>query len=285
VVLVDEASMATLPNLFYAGCLATEQVILVGDPRQLPPIVQSSVPQVRRALGRTIFDVTVPEPETSPLVVMLDTQYRMHPSIARLVSELYYGGKLKTGVSRESLAAITEAPPHPGEALVLLDTASTTACQARAGSSSRINPAAAVLAVELARAALHGGAESVAVITPYADQSREIQALLRRHQDAGAVECSTVHRFQGRERDVVILDLVDTSPLRPGVLLAGASSDGAAERLLNVSLSRARGKLVIVADVAYFLREAPNSPVARMLERVTGLTVTRHAGPPTPGET
>jgi superfamily I DNA and/or RNA helicase len=80
-----------------------------------------------------------------------------------------------------------------------------------------------------------------------------------------AVECSTIHRFQGRECDVVIIDLVDAAPLRPGVLLAGGAARSDAAQLLNVSLSRARGKLVLVADVGYFEEHAPGGVVAAIL--------------------
>ncbi|HSD86372.1 MAG TPA: C-terminal helicase domain-containing protein, partial [Kofleriaceae bacterium] len=100
---------------------------------------------------------------------------------------------------------------------------------------------------------------SIAVITPYAAQASEIRRLLAARRIGDAVECSTIHRFQGRECDVVILDLVDAAPMRPSALLADAPN------LLNVSISRARGKLVIVADVAYFESAAPDGIVVAML--------------------
>ncbi|HEX8107232.1 MAG TPA: AAA domain-containing protein, partial [Kofleriaceae bacterium] len=76
--------------------------------------------------------------------------------------------------------------------------------------------------------------------------------------------CATIHRFQGRECDVVILDLVDAAPMRPGLLLSGGLRSDAAQ-LLNVSLSRARGKLILVADVGYFEAQAPGSAVTAIL--------------------
>jgi hypothetical protein len=63
----------------------------------------------------------------------------------------------------------------------------------------------------------------------------------------------------------VILDTVDTTPLTPGVLLTDQSPFSSAKNLLNVSLSRARGKLIIVADVAYFNRTAPGSLINELL--------------------
>jgi len=109
------------------------------------------------------------------------------------------------------------------------------------------------------------------VITPYADQAREIRARLSRLDRAAAkhgIECSTVHRFQGHERDLVIFDTVDTVPLPPGVLLSGRRAGSAAPNLINVSLSRARGKLILVSDVDYFERQAPGSIVTTTLRRM-----------------
>jgi superfamily I DNA and/or RNA helicase len=258
-VLVDEASMAVLPSLFYSACLAREKTVMVGDPRQLPPIVQSSAPYVRRAMGRSIFEVGVTDPEASDVVVMLDTQYRMHPEIGELVSRLFYSGRLRHGAGTKDRSTIAERAPYAGRALVVVDTAGTTRCSTRPGSFSRSNESSAALCVELAADALAAGIGSIAVITPYADQAREIQRRLAERGDGARVECSTVHRFQGHERDMVIFDTVDAAPLRPGVLLSGRGEGASAANLINVSLSRARGKLVIVSDVEHFRTHAPDS--------------------------
>ena len=257
--------MAVLPSLFYAACLAREKTLMVGDPRQLPPIVQSSSPYVHQAMGRSIFEVTVPEPETSDVVVMLDTQYRMHPDIGELVSGLFYSGRLHHGADAGPLAAIAARAPYPGRALVVVDTTGQTRCENRSGGFSRINPHSAAICERLVLAALAEDITSIGVITPYADQAREIRTRLARLGGAAArVECSTVHRFQGHERDMVIFDAVDAAPLRPGVLLSGQGPMSHAANLINVSLSRARGKLVIVADVDYFRTFAPHSLVNRI---------------------
>ena len=62
VVIVEEASMAVLPILFFSACMAKEQVIVVGDPTQLPPIVQSRDAFVQKALRRSIFAIAAPSP-------------------------------------------------------------------------------------------------------------------------------------------------------------------------------------------------------------------------------
>lgn len=275
-VIVEEASMAILPTLFYCASLARDRVILVGDPQQLPPIVQSPEPYVYRAMGRSIFAVTVPEPHASDLVVMLDTQYRMHPQIGGLVSDLFYDGRLRHSDSTSATEAIAARSPFPGHPLVLVDTEGHTTCATRPGAYSRFNEQTARLCVDLAVEAVREGMESVAVITPYAEQARLIRDLLPGDRAlAGRIECRTVHRFQGGERDMVILDTVDTEPMAPGVLLAGSQPGSSAANLINVSISRARGKLVVVADREFFRRRAAGQVITRVLDRVaaTGLRV------------
>ncbi|HEY1816063.1 MAG TPA: AAA domain-containing protein [Kofleriaceae bacterium] len=264
--IAEEAGMATLPSLFYAASLCDRRAIVVGDPRQLPPIVQSNDGDVRRAIGRNIFDVTVPEPATSPIVAMLEVQYRMHPAIGSLVGALFYGGRLVHAA--DHVDEIAARAPFPGRALVVDDTRST--CERSAKGSSRINLVSAERTAELALEAVRAGHASVAVITPYAAQAAEIRRLLAARRIADAVECSTIHRFQGRECDVVLIDLVDAHPMRPSALVADAPN------LLNVSISRARGKLVIVADVAYFRAVDPGGLVTSMLRAARdGLALVR----------
>jgi superfamily I DNA and/or RNA helicase len=185
---------------------------------------------------------------------MLDVQYRMHPAIGSLVGGLFYGGRL---VHQTDVADITARAPFPERAVVVVDTVST--CERSARGSSRINLVSAERTANLAHEAVRAGSTSIAVITPYAAQAAEIRRLLAARRIADAVECSTIHRFQGRECDVVVIDLVDAHPMRPSALVADAPN------LLNVSISRARGKLVIVADVAYFEAADPDGLVTKLL--------------------
>ena len=265
VVIADEASMAVLPALFYAACLGNRKTIMVGDPCQLPSIVESNDDYVRKVMGRNIFEVAVAEPLSSPLVAMLDVQYRMHPIIGALVSDLFYSGRLNHGGDMSRLESLAALEPYSGYPLIVLDTARRTSCQQGAG-QSRINVKTADACVDLAIRAARSGAESVAIITPYADQARTMRALLKRQADsARGIECSTVHRFQGQECDVVILDTVDADPMKPGVLLNERGPRSIAQSLINVAISRARGKLVIVADVRYFELRAPEGIVTKMI--------------------
>jgi len=132
------------------------------------------------------------------------------------------------------------------------------------GDFSRYNPESAHKSVELARQAAASGF-SVAVIAPYRKQVSHIQRLLK-EVDSDLIDCATVHRFQGHERDVVILDITDAPPMEPGVLLGGRGPASSSANLLNVSVSRARGKLIIVAAVDYVRRRAEGTVLAQVLE-------------------
>ncbi|MBT3296147.1 MAG: AAA family ATPase [Verrucomicrobia bacterium] len=270
VVIIEEAGMAILPTLFYCAGLGSKKAIAIGDPRQLPPIVRSRDSYVHQAMGRNIFEVTVPEPHTSEVVVMLDTQYRMHPIIGSLVADLFYDGRLLNADSTLERNSIAGKAPYPGQPLTVIDTGGSTTCTTAEGSYSRMNEQTAAICVSLAAEAIDDGMESIAIVTPYVQQSRLIQKQLRAaHISGDRVECRTVHRFQGNERDMVIFDTVDTHPMKPGVLLAGRKGRTSAPNLINVSISRAKGKLVIISDVSYFHLNAPGSAIDRLLTAAT----------------
>jgi hypothetical protein len=263
VVVVDEASMAGLPVIFYCAGLARKRAVFVGDPRQLPPIVEAPDSVVRATLGRTVFDVKGRGTEEADGTVLLDTQYRMHPAIGGLVSELFYQGHLESPPPRPDLVRLVDSEPFPGSPLVVVDLAGTQHRCERHGPSSRINRASAELAVRLATVSARSGA-SVAIITPYAAQARLVRAMVASSSAPAEIACATVHRFQGAEADVVIIDLVDGAPLRPGLLLNDQSPGSAARALVNVSISRARAKLIVIGDLSYFGQQA-GGPVVELL--------------------
>ena len=280
VVIVEEAGMAVLPAVFFCSSLASEKVLAIGDPRQLPPIVQSSDPYVFRAMGRSIFDVSISDPDDSDTVALLSIQYRMHPDIGSLVSELYYGGRLNHDITMKDRQSIADRKPGQGHPLVLVDTGDLGKCGTLEGSYSRFNETTAGLSAQLAEEAVGDGITSIAVITPYVEQSRRIRHLLL-EKHLRKVECRTIHRFQGNERDVVIIDMVDGEPYAPGILLAGSAAGSSAANLLNVSISRARGKLIVLADLDYFREKASGAPIGKLLEEMERRAHVLRPGRPT----
>jgi len=256
-VIVDETSMATFPFVVAAALRATRRLLLFGDFRQLPPIALATLPPARQWLARDAFDVAgvraaVDRGEADARVSLLDTQYRMAAPVADVVSEFAYGGRLRSAPAVAAVRPLADLEPWPGAAVVLVDTSglgATCARDARSGAWSRANPIHALLAVALAIRAARGAA-TVGLVTPYRAQARLLAAGVAALGGGALTTAATVHRFQGSERDLVIFDLVDGPPESGASQLTGRDAEQAL-RLLNVAISRARGKLVVLANVPF----------------------------------
>ncbi|HVE63427.1 MAG TPA: AAA domain-containing protein [Mycobacteriales bacterium] len=279
VVVVDEASMVMLPMAVYVGGLAQHSVVVAGDFRQLSSIVTTPDRTARRWLATDAFtEVGIPrqlaEGDPPAHLAALRTQYRMRRPIADLVTALYYDDNpLRTGRADRDVTTgrllPTEAP------LVYVDTGLLGAWAGYQGRGSRFNPLHAVLIAELVEAlapapdVLGSGdrADStLGVVTPYAAQERLVAGLLSdRHGRVARGWSSTVHRFQGNEKDAIVLDLADSVGVGPGPGARARGRDDAESRLLNVAVSRARDCLVVVADFAYLRRRTPRGAVVRRL--------------------
>lgn len=280
-VIVDEASMVPLTNLWFAAMLAGRRVVITGDFRQLPPIAAAADPEeypmAARWLGRDVFqeagvvDGAGMVNLQDPRLTTLRKQYRMHPKIGDAVNVLIYerdGHPLEHRADEAELAPTIKALPVPGAPLVLCNTAQANPwCAREPGGYSRYNIYSAVASVRLAAAALADGVKRVGVVAPYRIQVRLIQAIVQEYGlPPDQVEVATVHRFQGGERDLIVLDLVDGPPYKVGRLLRGGFPTEAA-RLLNVACSRARAKLIVVAHVPYLeARLSPADSLAELLQ-------------------
>lgn len=283
-VLVDEVSMAYVPQVFFAAGLARKSVVVLGDFRQLPPIALSEAPLVERWLKTDVFDhagitKAVNDGGFHPRLVMLEVQSRMHPAISAFPSVNVYGCRLDDAPHmHEERAPIVAAPPFPGDAVVLLDVSGLgcfchqDATARRASTSSRYNPLSALVATWVAGQAIEGGSLSLGVIAPYSTHARLLLALLRDlYPKALTISphletpyAATVHRFQGSERDIMVFDYVDAYPMKaPGAPLCSQKKTDQAPRLLNVAITRARGKLVVVADTSYILSRVGSDSIHR----------------------
>lgn len=275
-VLLDEASMAYLPQVFFAASLARRRLVISGDFRQLAPVALASTPAVNRWLKQDIFEQTgitaAFASGKTPEVAILRRQHRMHPAIAGFANDTVYGGLLYNAPGTATRAGLAAAPPFPGASLVLADLSELPAlCYRHQG--SRYNPLSAVLALILAQQLIQGGL-SVGLLTPYAAQARLLNTLAAgllgpagARSETEGLTAATIHRFQGAERDAVVLDLVDAFPQRgPGVLLSRREG-GAAQRLINVAVTRARGKLVVLAHREFLAGRLPGDAAVRQLFR------------------
>ena len=256
-VIIDEASMAYIPHCTFVSTLARYRIGIFGDFRQLGPVSQGKTSAVKEWLQRDIFDeagitAQVTAGRNDDRMVLLKTQYRMHPEIADIPNKLFYGDQLKNG---EGVIGKTETArnlaPDPGHALVFYDLSQAGShCLRDQESHSRFNVISALLSADLAYRA-EKEQEGIGIITPYNAQSRLIHRLI---QDAklSKTKAATVHRFQGSEQSLIIFDAVDTAPQRrPGKLLQGGMQS-TAMRLANVAISRAQGKFISLIDYRFF---------------------------------
>lgn len=258
--IVDEASMAYPAQVAMAAALASDRLAIFGDFRQLSPIVISEDPGTRALLGRDVFDLAgvvsaVDSGSHVPDLSMLRLQYRMHPGLRELVSDFAYAGLLEDGTGvAERTAPLAMRTPRSGDAAVVVETSSFGARNWRdSNGNSRWNPISAIWALKIA-AEIAESECTVAVLTPYRAQAFLLGAIVRGLGYRDRITVGTVHRFQGAERDAVVLDLVAGPPLPvPGVLLEGPVGD----RLVTVAASRAKGKLVALISPELFSCPGP----------------------------
>ncbi len=280
VVVVDEASMLMLPLVYYAAGLARTSVTVAGDFRQLPPIVMSDEQLAAEWLKCDVFEKAgVPQRlkrrESTPQLVALGTQYRMREPICAVVNKLFYAdqplrsdpsvnhGGFDFPLATTPLLYVDTAPFHPWVAL-------------RIGTYSRYNLFHALLVrnvvLHLAETGFLPPAgepnNAVGAVAPYASQARLIQAFLDdRLGSRAAGIAATVHRFQGNEKQVMVLDLTDSLGARLGRFFKASRIEEDGARLLNVAASRAKHHVVLIGNFEYLCTKAShNSFVRRMID-------------------
>jgi superfamily I DNA and/or RNA helicase len=249
-VIIDEASMALAPALFCTLALATSRVIIVGDFLQLAPIASAKTQATKHWLARSIYDIAQITSGRDPRVVPLSMQYRMHPDIANVSRRLYARAGLSYVSAPSTLtdrSQTAEAAPAPGHSLIFCNTEPAHPVTVRDAKGSPFNLYHALLAVRLAQQALStpGHLPTVSIICPYRAQVNLIERLLRLEELDELVRVGTIHRFQGRESDVVIFDTVTTENATRS-MLGWAYDDAAPHKLINVALTRAKGKLIVI---------------------------------------
>lgn len=238
---LDEASQASIPSSLIP-ILKAHRFILVGDHFQLPPVVISEEAK-KLGLSLSLMDVLA---ELYPYqLTMLEVQYRMNKRISELVSRSFYSSKL---IADESVAHGRLKIKSQQSSLVnnreieVLDLEGREYRLSETG--SLYNPLEAEFCQKLIKAYLDSGIEegAISLITPYRAQVDYLRARVKN------IEIDTVDAFQGRENDLIILSLVRCN--RQGEL--GFLKDW---RRLNVSISRAKKKLIIVASKSTLIQD------------------------------
>ena len=244
-VVIDEAGQALEPASWIPA-LKARRLILGGDHCQLPPTVKSRV-AAEGGLALTLMERNILlHPEA---VILLEQQYRMHELIMSYPSAHFYESRLRADPSVAARRLFEEDNP-----LTFIDTAGCGYEEARddGGISNPEEAAfllrhAAGLATTLESRFSTENFPTMAIISPYRLQVQLLQELipaiseLKRHSDT--ITVNTIDSFQGQERDIVYIGLTRSNPdNRIGFL--------AEIRRMNVAMTRARKKLVVVGDSA-----------------------------------
>ncbi len=240
---MDEASQAT-EAAAWAPLQIADRLVLAGDHFQLPPTVISSE-AAARGFNISLLERLMKSPDQQ-ISRQLTVQYRMHAHIMAFSSREFYADSLRAHASVEAhllrdLPAVTsneltDCPLH------FIDTAGASYDEAlEPEGESRFNPSEARLVVRKVQALLDSGlpASEIAVISPYSAQVRLLRASLKQPE----LEIDSVDGFQGREKEAVVLSLVRSNRDNQIGFLEDV-------RRMNVALTRARRKLIVIGDSA-----------------------------------
>lgn len=250
---IDEAAQA-LEAACWIAIRKADRVVFAGDHCQLPPTVKC-IEAMRGGLGHTLMQCIVKQkPET---VSLLKVQYRMNDEIMRFSSEWFYGGMLQSAPEVKYRGILDFDTP-----IEWVNTEGMDCNEEFVGESyGRINKPEAELSISQLKSYITRiGKErfldehiDVGVISPYKAQVQYLRQLIKRDTFfkpfRPLITVNTVDGFQGQERDVILISLVR------------ANEDGQIGflndlRRMNVAITRARMKLIILGDASTLTRHA-----------------------------
>lgn len=304
-VILDEASMASIPALWCASYLAERNIVVVGDFLQLPPIVMSKEDVALKWLGRDIFAASGmqekakndynPKPQN---FIMLNDQFRMESEIAD-VANMYYGeyGGLNSHDELENRIKAREAffSWYPGDrrnrSVEVVDTSElhawvTSVPQGK--SHSRLNCFSAALCVEMAFSYVINYVKKaeeedtsvegtkviiVAPYRPHVDRVRQLIDIGTRSYGLskypGLIKAGTIHSFQGTEADIVIFDLVIDEPhWKANLFMTDKVVNDELRKMFNVAVTRAKFKLFVVGNIPYCVKRSKNNALHELLNKL-----------------
>ncbi|MDR6591564.1 serine/threonine protein kinase [Agrobacterium tumefaciens] len=289
-VIVDEAARCTSGELSVPLQLGS-RVVLVGDQRQLRPMVDRYVQKSLRdefldagpALEKTDFERAFVSSYGHRNAQVLDEQYRMVSAISDLVSETFYapyGVKLKPSIDRVPDGAFKDLPDDLKTPVVWFDTKQTAGVAERDRNSGRDiwNEAeiATVMSIlhrlsretGLVENLLRRGEPAIGVICMYSEQKRRIEREWSQQAFPEGfrpmVTIDTVDAYQGKENEIVIVTLVRSNEER-------APGHVGRENRCNVAMSRAKERLYIVGDSDMWSDPRCKSPMRTVLSKISAM--------------
>lgn len=250
---IDEAAQA-LEAACWIAIRRASRVVFAGDHCQLPPTVKS-LAALKGGLGITLMERIVARKPS--VVTLLTVQYRMNEQIMRFSSNWFYDGRVESAPEVKYRGILDYDNP-----ITWIDTSDTDAKEEFVGESfGRINKVEAELTLDalknyftkIGRQRIADEHIDVGVISPYRAQVQLLRRMVRKDEFfkpyRKCVTVNTVDGFQGQERDIIVISLVRSND--DGQI--GFLSD---LRRMNVAITRARMKLIIVGSVQTMTRHA-----------------------------
>lgn len=263
--IVDEASMLAVPSLIALGCKIAKRIILVGDFQQLSPIALVPEP----LLNNSVFKLCQIDIDhiKHPALHLLLNQRRSNKKIVDLFNNVFYGNQLKAKI--EDKHRIVMIPPFSGNIIALKDVRDGAVRFTKGGTRQNKNFALAIAGLLVKYAKSRSNSFTIGIITPYKGQVSLLRALIAqlkfKEEFLQRVRIGTIHTFQGSECDIIIYDMVDCAVMEDGKRANIGKIYGGeeGEQLLNVAISRARHKLIVVGDSSYIANIPGNKVTSR----------------------
>jgi len=235
IAIVDEVCKATLPEIL-APLLIARKAVLLGDPMQLPPVFCSeerNIIRLREGCNLDKYMYIDALFMKSDISLMLDTQYRMSNKISKMISELFYDGMLKNGRNDKKENSVTWMNYNPTQPWPMP--------QEESSENPRIyNEDECFIISDLVNDIISSDSDlKIGIISPYKAQSMLLKKAIG---IADNVQIDTVDGFQGKECDVIIFSVTRTT---------GSYRFLADKRRINVALSRAKDRIIIVGEAKY----------------------------------
>jgi uncharacterized protein len=258
---VDEAGQVSLGNML-AMASATWNIVLVGDQMQLAQPIQGAHPGASglSALDYLLQGEATIAPEKG---ILLDTSWRMHPSICSFISEAVYDGRLKAHPDCVRQQLLLEGPGHPamkqhGISIVEMthEGCSQSSEEEALATRDLIDALIGIKFVDREGNTGSIGLQNILVVAPY---NAQVNLLRARLPDGARV--GTVDKFQGQEAEVVIISLATSSPED----LPRHVDFFYSKNRLNVAISRARTLAVVLMNPRLLELDATSVEHLRMV--------------------
>ena len=265
-VVIDEAGMASLAEVLLLSDRADKRLIFVGDPMQLPPIaitqnhwLSQSIFQ-HQAKSENLSSLYVWQRQNDGVALLLREQFDIPERLFNVLNHFCYGGRLSSRSTGKG---------H----VTFIDSAGLGATNT-GKRSSPTNEVHADLVIETLNQVLEKQSvkpEHIGVLTPFTAQASFLEKKAKAAGLPQGIEFGTVHTFQGRLKNCLILD---TTAAGVDFTYQNLADNNQAQALMNSALSRCRtiggteGRLIVIADMGHIRQHYTDSAALQFLNRL-----------------